>query len=397
MPNDYGEVAFLQGALPRLVSVVEYTEPNPGTIHVAIKPNGLDIHQSPGRIEARNVPPVQPMQRGPGPTDARAHVHLSTQGSWQEVEQAYRILLGRRGQIGPALTKEAQRMTADAPTELEKIERLYRYVADDIRYVALEFGIHSFQPAAPETTWSRKYGDCKDKAILLVAMLRAIGIEAQFTLVRTRTAGTALLYPASLAVFDHAMLYLPKWDRFLDPTVPLNDLWTLPSPDYGAQVLVMGEAGIRTVAFPSAAANGMSWDLDLALTLQGLKGQVEMTAQGVHAGALRRHLNDGRTRQRGLDGQLRRILPGHSIQVANMRGLNPQEGPLVVSGTLSNDAASPVMPRYGPSDLRMASPIKWAEGARSWRCGFHTHTIKHSIIRFHRWGIAFNATQSTSR
>ena len=56
-------------------------------------------------------------------------------------------------------------------------------------YVALEFGIYSYKPYPVTQIYARRFGDCKDKASLMIALLRAAGIEAEIALVRTRSLG----------------------------------------------------------------------------------------------------------------------------------------------------------------------------------------------------------------
>ncbi len=60
-------------------------------------------------------------------------------------------------------------------------------------YVALEFGIYSYKPYPVTQIYARRFGDCKDKASLMIALLRAAGIEAEIALVRTRSLGDVCL------------------------------------------------------------------------------------------------------------------------------------------------------------------------------------------------------------
>jgi len=69
--------------------------------------------------------------------------------------------------------------------EEDKIKAIYYYVTSEIRYVGLEFGIGGIMPHSAPSIFREKYGDCKDKAILLITMLQEAGIEAYYTLVNT--------------------------------------------------------------------------------------------------------------------------------------------------------------------------------------------------------------------
>jgi transglutaminase-like putative cysteine protease len=71
--------------------------------------------------------------------------------------------------------------------KLERLEALAAEVQRDVRYVAIELGKQRWEPDPGATTWQRRYGDCKDKAALLVAALQSIGVEARPMLVCTRS------------------------------------------------------------------------------------------------------------------------------------------------------------------------------------------------------------------
>lgn len=74
-------------------------------------------------------------------------------------------------------------------TEAEKITSIFNYVKS-LRYVAIELGIGGIQPNQPATVLERKFGDCKDKSILLISLLRSAGISAKPVLVLTASSGT---------------------------------------------------------------------------------------------------------------------------------------------------------------------------------------------------------------
>src|SRR5262249_20070002 len=113
--------------------------------------------------------------------------------------------------------------------ERAKIGAIYDLVVKSTRYVGLEFGIHGYKPYRVSEIVKRKSGDCKDKASLLVAMLKLAGVDASLVLVRTRHGGDIAPYPASLAPFDHAIAWVPKFDLFLDGTAEFSGSGELPS------------------------------------------------------------------------------------------------------------------------------------------------------------------------
>ena len=139
-------------------------------------------------------------------------------------------------------------------------------------YVALEFGIYSYKPYPVSQIYARRFGDCKDKASLMIALLRAAGIEAEIALVRTRSLGDVTAAPASIALFNHAIVYVPKYEMWLDGTAEYAGR-ELPLEDQGALALTVnlsGSAQIRHIPMSRAADN---------YTKHTIRG--ELSAQGV--------------------------------------------------------------------------------------------------------------------
>src|SRR6185436_13259428 len=72
-----------------------------------------------------------------------------------------------------------------ATTRESKIEALTQWLHEKVRYTGVEFGASAIVPATPGDTLARGYGDCKDKSLLLVALLRRAGIDADLALLLT--------------------------------------------------------------------------------------------------------------------------------------------------------------------------------------------------------------------
>ena len=110
---------------------------------------------------------------------------------------------------------------APYPSGRDKIiERLLASLRSQIRYTGVEFGKGAIVPRSSRETLARRYGDCKDQATLLVAMLRVAGIRAQVALLRTGRYGDVAPALPGLGDFDHAIVYIPG-DRpamWIDPS-----------------------------------------------------------------------------------------------------------------------------------------------------------------------------------
>ena len=104
------------------------------------------------------------------------------------------------------------------PDERERAAAALKLVQEEVRYFGVELGDNTHKPHAPAVTWQRRYGDCKDKTQLLVALLRELGIDAVPALVST-SRGLANELPAASA-FDHviARARIGGQDLWLDAT-----------------------------------------------------------------------------------------------------------------------------------------------------------------------------------
>jgi hypothetical protein len=124
----------------------------------------------------------------------------------------------------------------------EKINKIINFVQDDIRYMGIESGIGSIKPFPPEQVVKQRFGDCKDKSLLLVSLLNKIGVEAYPALVNSALQHKINdLYPSN-QVFNHCIVAFDYKDHryWVDPTVALqggdySDLFTM---DYGRALII---------------------------------------------------------------------------------------------------------------------------------------------------------------
>ena len=147
----------------------------------------------------------------------------------------------------------AKDITKDCQTDAEKINALLHWVQNNIRYVAIEYGIHGFKPDEAQGVIRKKYGDCKGMSNLLKCLLMAEGFDARLVWINTTDAGREWTLPIPSA--DHMICAL-KYEgtyHFLDPTVQF-----MPFGEIGYSVqgkMGMVEDGdtyqlIRTPSFP---------------------------------------------------------------------------------------------------------------------------------------------------
>jgi len=114
---------------------------------------------------------------------------------------------------------KVQELTESKSTDEEKIESIFYWVQDNIRYIAYEDGIMGFKPASAQEVFEKKYGDCKGMANLTYGMLKEAGYDSRRTWIGTRSIPYTYEIP-SLAVDNHMIctVYLQDKKYFLDAT-----------------------------------------------------------------------------------------------------------------------------------------------------------------------------------
>lgn len=154
----------------------------------------------------QNIAPKRTKDSGEeeeGPSNLGPDVQISTFADWQQVAKWYAKLEGDQAVPDDTLRKKAAELTRGATTTTEKVQRLYNFVALNIRYVSLSFGVGRYEPHAAGDVLQNGYGDCKDKHTLLAALLGAEGISSYPVLIdSSRKLDPDIPSPAQ---FDHVI------------------------------------------------------------------------------------------------------------------------------------------------------------------------------------------------
>lgn len=108
---------------------------------------------------------------------------LSNDGTWKSIGEWYSKLSSDRLTASPEIAEKAQELTAGKVDFVDKAQAISEFVQHDIRYFAIELGIGGYQPHAAGDIFRNRYGDCKDKATLLTAMLSSVGIHSALMMV----------------------------------------------------------------------------------------------------------------------------------------------------------------------------------------------------------------------
>lgn len=253
--KDYVTAYPVQSAEPILQAYFSISLPSDRQIHIKLlnqeynnfsaklqpavsKDAGLNLYA----WSFKNVPQIIPESSMPPDCKVNPAILISTFDSWKAVYDWWWPLAKDKINADKDIKAKVKELIKGAATEEAKARAIYNYCAQKIRYVAVEYGQAGYEPHAAELVFRNKYGDCKDKAILLITMLKEAGISAWPVLIPTKE-----LYDLNgdfpTMYFNHAicMANLGGKDYILDPTAETCSFADLPPQDQDRGILVIKE------------------------------------------------------------------------------------------------------------------------------------------------------------
>lgn len=174
-------------------------------------------------------------------------IQFTTFRDWKEVGNWYAGLERPRRDGSVMFSPTTSQILKNQASTLDKVKALYGFLAKEFRYVSLSFGQGRFQPHPAAEVLANRYGDCKDKNLLLASMLEGIGLRPDLVLCSSfQTVDPEIPSPAQ---FDHLMLRVVHADDvlWLDPTVPLTPFRTLAPSLRGSRALVVSPNGASSL------------------------------------------------------------------------------------------------------------------------------------------------------
>ena len=199
-------------------------------------------------IDLRDVETPKPPRGAPSRFYDLGSLELSQYADWAELSRRMTPLYAKAATLGPKspLAAEIARIAAASADPKVRATMALRLVEDQTRYVFLGMNDGGLVPADADATWSRRFGDCKGKTVLLIALLQGLGVDAKPALVSTTFGdGMDQRLPASWW-FDHVIVRAQiagktYWldgtrvgDRDLDDLVVPPFRWALPLQTAGA-------------------------------------------------------------------------------------------------------------------------------------------------------------------
>ncbi|MCF7895363.1 MAG: transglutaminase-like domain-containing protein, partial [Candidatus Omnitrophica bacterium] len=192
---------------------------------------------------------------------------ISSFSSWQEVYNWWFFLYADKLKINDEMDKVLKELIKDKETSHQKAKAIYEYVAKDIRYVAVEYGDSGYEPHSASEVFVNKYGDCKDQAVLLTALMQEAGLDAYPVLISTRSS-----YPIDKSFpsinFNHAIAAVRIDGKFIfiDPTSNTTPFGQIPLSDQDRTILLFLEEGYKILKTSSSKDSGIDYlmEIDIA-------------------------------------------------------------------------------------------------------------------------------------
>lgn len=206
-----------------------------------------------------NMPPMEHVARSLG---------YSLWNDWARVDAFFAPLVAEAVQVTPSVQALAEQLMAKSTATAVRIQEVYNFIDDNIRYVSVNLGQNGLTPHPAGETLKNLYGDCKDRAALAIALLSAMGIKAQ----------PVLVAPALPEIDDR----LPRWGYFnhMITAVEYDGLHFVESTDGnfafndqhpgldGAQVFIIDGQGGRRLSLPWEDISQPTWKETKIISLQ---------------------------------------------------------------------------------------------------------------------------------
>jgi hypothetical protein len=242
--------------------------------------------------EKKNMAPLEFEPGMPKSDDVKIWMEASSLNGWQEVAGWFWNLQQPQTKPTDAIRATVKTLTTDKKTDDEKCRAIYDWVANKTRYVGLEFGISAYKPHSAADVHDKQYGDCKDKANLLITMLGLAGIKAHPVLLHAderRLVGDGL---PTLNAFNHciALADVSGKEVWLDATAETCAYGDIPDSDRGVQAFVVrdGKGEFKTIPLYNPGENSLNVKTKIQMLADGsAKTQSEATMRGEFSQSIR--------------------------------------------------------------------------------------------------------------
>ena len=256
----HNKATLFPGAFTLTLDGGNWASTEQADISVALPPGMVLRVESAGLEEAPQQPTetggaIRRWHRSQAPAGAIS-LDMSSFADHAALGRVYAARAWPQSQPGPEVKALADRLAQGAADQREVALRLYRHVANEIRYVATFLGDGRVVPRPAETVLAEGWGDCKDHAALLQALLGAEGIAANPALISLHDRYSLSEAPG-LGTLDHVITYVPSLDLYLDSTAPYAPFGLLLASEYDKPVILADPVDARVARTPAMPASAM--------------------------------------------------------------------------------------------------------------------------------------------
>jgi hypothetical protein len=287
--DHFNYVAVFQDFEPRLAQELTIVAPSSRPLKHVVRNGRLDFSRTErgGQItytwKTADVPQLKQEAGMVSPADVALKLVVGTFSNWAELSRYGHSLNQGKVDSNDLMKAKVRELTKDCRTEEEKILAIHRYISQKVRYMGSSMDLGAFiEPHQATYTFEKQYGVCRDKSILMMAMLREIGVESFDTLInisqRTETEVPTIF-------FEHAICGVVLKDGrmvFMDPTLELSSSFgeTYVGDRY---VLLLDEKGkdlLRLPHVPAERSLAFVRSETAVLPDGGLEGKVRLSGRG---------------------------------------------------------------------------------------------------------------------
>lgn len=237
---------------------VSVTLEAPAGLKLFIEKAGAGITQEQTTSEGRQVHRFKYtaqtwVQEVPGSVsvmDREPRIFISTFPDYESVGRAYWESAAEKTNPTPEIKALADEITKGIDGRLAQARALDNWVKRNIRYVAIYLGQGRFVPNTASAVLKNRYGDCKDQAVLMGALLAAKGIRSEHALVHLGNSYKLPEVAMPIAV-NHVILYLPDLEIWADPTLSNGSFGVLSEVAYDKPVILAGATSVRRGRTPA--------------------------------------------------------------------------------------------------------------------------------------------------
>ena len=183
--------------------------------------------------------------------DKWASIMISTMPDWSRIVKWYGNKTYRKLEAGYEVKEILDSIIKPGMSQQQKVETIYNYLTREIKYSYVTFLQSGYVPKDPGQTLCSRLGDCKDVATLMITMLRQVGVESYYVLVKTNDYFHQEVLPS--LYFNHAIAgyYIDGKLHFLDMTTDFYPYYILPTMDANAWALLIKDGEKDLIRLPS--------------------------------------------------------------------------------------------------------------------------------------------------